>query len=164
MARLFLAVWPPEGVVEELLALHRKDRRGVRFLPPDRWHVTLRFLGEADPADVADAMGDIADAATARLGPAVDIVGGRVLAVPVAGLDDLAATVTRRTRDLGQRPSRRRFHGHLTIARIKPSADLPPTVGALVEASFAVTEVALVQSRLEPSGARYDTLETWTVG
>jgi 2'-5' RNA ligase len=34
----------------------------------------------------------------------------------------------------------------------------------MVEASFAVTEVALVQSRLEPSGARYDTLETWTVG
>jgi 2'-5' RNA ligase len=93
MARLFIAVWPPEDVVADLLALHRKDRRGVRFLPPDRWHVTLRFLGEADPADVADAMGDVADPATARLGPAVDIVGGRVLAVPVAGLHLMAGAL-----------------------------------------------------------------------
>jgi 2'-5' RNA ligase len=164
MARLFLAVWPPDHVVDALRALRRKDRRGVRFIPPDRWHVTLRFLGDALADDVAAAMDDVPAAATARLGPAVDVVGERVLAIPVVGLDDLAETVTRRTRDLGERPPRRRFRGHLTIARIKPYADLAPTIGALVEAAFEVKEVALVQSRLEPDGARYETLETWTVG
>ena len=49
MARLFVAVWPPDEVVAELMALGRKDRRGVRFVHPERWHVTLRFLGECDP-------------------------------------------------------------------------------------------------------------------
>ena len=52
MARLFIAVWPPEDVVSELTSLQRKDQRGVRFVPPDNWHITLRFLGDADPDQV----------------------------------------------------------------------------------------------------------------
>ena len=47
--RLFVAVWPPEEVVAELTALPRKDGRGVRFVAPENWHVTLRFLGQAIP-------------------------------------------------------------------------------------------------------------------
>jgi 2'-5' RNA ligase len=161
-ARLFLAVWPPEVVVEELMALRRKDQRGVRFVPPDRWHVTLRFLGDASIGAVEAAM-DAADlpAATARLGPAVDVLGERALVVPVAGLDELAARVTAATRDVGDPPPRRRFHGHLTIARIKRDARMPPALGAMVDGSFRVDEVALVRSRLDPDGARYDTIATW---
>ena len=41
----------------ELTALPRKDLRGVRFVRPESWHVTLRFLGETHPdavlADIA---------------------------------------------------------------------------------------------------------------
>ena len=54
MSRLFVAVWPPDEVLEELRALPRKDERGVRFVHPDSWHITLRFLGDADP-DQAEA-------------------------------------------------------------------------------------------------------------
>ena len=56
MARLFVAVWPPEAVAAELTALHRKDQRGVRFVRPENWHITLRFLGDADPDEVIDAL------------------------------------------------------------------------------------------------------------
>ena len=164
MARLFLAVWPPDHVVDELRALRRKDRRGVRFIPPDRWHVTLRFLGDALADDVAAAMDDVPAAATA---PARAGGGRRRRASP----RDPRRRPRRPRRDGHQahprpreRPPRRRFRGHLTIARIKPYADLAPTIGALVEAAFEVKEVALVRSRLEPDGARYETLETWTVG
>lgn len=160
MARLFVAVWPTDEVVETLTALHRKDQRGVRFVPPENWHVTLRFLGEADP-DVAAAALDGApfEPCVARLGPAVDVLAERALVVPVAGVDDLAAVATARTKHLGE-PPRKRFVGHLTIARVKPRFPMPRCLGDLVSAEFPVDAVALVQSRLHPDGARYETVHT----
>jgi RNA 2',3'-cyclic 3'-phosphodiesterase len=161
VARLFVAVWPTEEVVEELTALPRKDQRGVRFVPPENWHITLRFLGEADPDHVIDALDDVVlPRSVARVGPGVDVMFDRALVVPVEGLDALAAQVRDCTSTLGQ-PDRRRFVGHLTVARMKPHADMPRALGAFVQAEFEVTEVALVQSRLDPEGARYSTLHTW---
>ena len=162
MARLFVAVWPPEEVVAELISLRRKDQSGVRFVRPENWHVTLRFLGEADADEVGDALDDASPAPTrARLGPGVDVLSNRALVVPVHGLDDLAATVTRHTADIGK-PPRRRFTGHLTIARLKRDAAMPPALGSLVQAEFDVDEIALVRSTLSPDGPRYDTVATFT--
>ncbi len=164
MTRLFVAVWPPEEVVEELRALPRKDQRGVRFVPPDNWHVTLRFLGAADIDDAAAALDALhVPRATARLGPGIDVLGDRALVVPVHGLDDLAAAVTACTADLGERP-RARFVGHLTLARLKHHVPMPRALGMMVEAEFDVDEVALVESRLHPDGARYRTVATWPLG
>jgi len=159
--RLFVAVIPPDDVVAELMQLRRKDQRGVRFVPPERWHVTLRFLGEADPDEVADALAGVhLDPAVALVGPGVDLLGERALVVPVQGVDRLAMTVTERTAHLGE-PPRQRFTGHLTLARLKPGADLPPALGAFVRAEFDVDEVVLVSSRLDPDGARYDPITSW---
>jgi len=161
MTRLFVALWPPDEVREELRQLHRKDQRGVRFVPEDNWHVTLRFLGEADVDEVGAALDCTAfDAARARLGPAVDVLQERALVVPVGGVDELAAAVEEATGRIGQ-PARKRFHGHLTIARVKPHVPMPRVLGAMVQAEWDVAEVALVQSRLDPAGARYATLATW---
>ena len=89
MSRLFVAVWPAEDAVEELRALPRKDERGVRFVHPDSWHITLRFLGDTDP-DLVEAALDAAtfQPATVRLGPAVDVLNERALVVPADGLED----------------------------------------------------------------------------
>ncbi len=163
MARLFVAVWPSDEVAADLTQLHRKDQRGVRFVSPENWHITLRFLGEADP----DMVGDALDQATlpscvARLGPAVDVFNERALVVPVAGVDQLAAEVVAHTGQLGDRP-RKRFSGHLTLARLKPHASMPRALGALVHGEFAVEEIALVRSTLDPDGARYETIATWPI-
>ena len=164
MARLFIAVWPPDEVAAELSTLHRKDQRGVRFVRPENWHITLRFLGDTDPGDVIDALDGTAFApARAHLGPAVDVISERALVVPVDGLDALAERVTERTSRIGE-PPRKRFVGHLTLARVKSHVPMPRAIGALVSAEFEVEEIALVQSRLDPQGARYDTIETWPVG
>ncbi len=161
MTRLFVAVWPPEEVVADLTALPRKDQRGVRFVHPDNWHLTLRFLGDADPDAVAAALDGIEfDRTEVHLGPGVDLLGGRALVVPASGLDDVARAVTERTRGLGE-PPRKRFTGHLTLARLKPYAAMPHAMGAMFRATFALDEIALVQSRLHPDGARYDTFATW---
>jgi RNA 2',3'-cyclic 3'-phosphodiesterase len=166
MVRLFVAVWPPEDVVEHIRSLRRKDQRGIRFVPPENWHTTLRFLGEVNEREVAAALhefdrGELA-APVARLGPAVDVMGGRALVIPVRGLDELARSVERATKHLGE-PPRKRFVGHLTLARCARGARMPEVLGAPFADEFTVGEIALVESRLEPSGARYETIDTWPV-
>lgn len=164
-ARLFVAIWPTEEVNEELRALRRKDQRGVRFVAPENWHITLRFLGDAVVDDVIGALdGFSADPARATLGPAVDVLDQRALVVPVGGVDSLAADVVVRTRHIGSEPARARFRGHLTLARVKKSAPMPTALGARIDAAFDVTEIALVRSRLSAGGPRYETLQTWPVG
>jgi 2'-5' RNA ligase len=159
--RLFVAVWPSEDAVEELRALRRKDQRGVRFTTPEQWHVTLRFLGDADPDRVGAALDDaFLPECVARLGPGVDVKGERTVLVPVEGVDELAAEVARVTALIGE-PVRPQFLGHLTLARLARGATPPPIVGAYVAAEWPVHEVALVRSRLGPEGSRYDTLATW---
>lgn len=163
MPRLFLAVWPPDHVVEELRGLRRKDQRGVRFLDPDTWHVTLRFLGDCAIDGVVAALDGLDEpTAIARLGPGVDVLSGRSLVVPVSGLDDLAAAIARRTVAIGE-PPRRRFIGHLTLARLKPQVAPPPALGSFVDTTFVVDEIALVSSRLHPEGARYTIESTWAL-
>ena len=45
-SRLFVAVVPPDDVLEAVAALPRPVEPGVRWTRPDTWHVTLRFLGD----------------------------------------------------------------------------------------------------------------------
>lgn len=156
MMRLFVAVWPPDEVLDAVGSLRREGR--ARWTRREQWHVTLRFLGEADPAEATAALASLrAPAAEAVLGPAVRRLGRGVVQVPVAGLDDLAAAVTEATAGLGGEPEGRRFRGHLTLARV--DGKVPAGVlGQPISARFPVDEVCLVASHLGPGPARYETL------
>lgn len=165
MPRLFVAVWPPEDVLDRLAALERPEVKGLRWTRRDQWHVTLRFLGQVPDADpVRAALGDLSalPVASATLGPAVDRFGRHVLHVPVAGLDVLAARVLDVTAPLGRPPEDRSFVGHITLARVARNAkvDLRPFAGAGVTGSWTVRDVCLVESRLSPAGGRYVVLDT----
>lgn len=163
MARLFVAVWPPPAVVAQLDALPRPDEPGVRWVAPTQWHLTLRFLGEADP-DVADsALSNLRLPATeVTLGPAISRLGRSVVVVPAAGLDQLAAVVHEATATIGRPPDPRPFAGHLTLARLRHRAACG-VAGAPFRASFRVTEVALVESRRVDHDIRYRTLTRYLV-
>lgn len=162
MSRLFLAVWPPDEVVETLRALPRKDQRGVRFLPPESWHATLRFLGNESIEAVVAAMHTIElPPTTVRVGPAVDMLGTHSVIAPVHGLDGLASLVTAATKGLGDLEARSTYTGHITIARVKRGAIVRKVVGMACASTFDVDEVALVESRLRPTGSEYDTVATW---
>ena len=164
MARLFIAVWPPASVIEQLDALPRPDQPGVRWVPPSNWHITLRFLGEAEATDVqARLAGASVPAATAMFGPAVRRLGRSALVVPVAGLERLAVVVTAATADIGDPPGTRSFDGHLTLARLRPGSR-GDVAGAPIDAKCPVTEVVLVRSELSSDGATYHVVDRWSTG
>jgi 2'-5' RNA ligase len=155
VGRYFVAVRPPETVMDEIEALPRPERQGVRWTRRHQWHVTLAFLGDIDEGAVAAALGEV-DAPVTRvdLGPEVELIRDHVIVVPVSGLDDLADAVQAVVRPLAPDMSTRRFRGHLTLARCRSG---PPDgiVGRPVSTGFDVTEFALVSSELDPGGARH---------
>jgi len=162
--RLFVAVWPPTAVVARLAALERPPIEGVRWTAPDQWHVTLRFLGEVeDESPIVEALDRVSlPGATAVIGPSAVRLGHHILALPVTGLDDLAAVVEAVTADIGDPPDHRPFQGHLTLARSRRPVR-PGTLDGLVTAEVAgtwkVEVVTVVASRLSTGaaeGSRYD--------
>mgnify|MGYP000679834760 CR=1 FL=1 len=127
MPRLFLAVWPPEDTVSELMALRRKDQRGVRFVAPERWHVTLRFFGElAEP--VAEDLDSELEAATSHFKPfEVKLKGAGsfggvephalwIGAAENASLTQLAAACEKAARRVKLKPEPHKFTPHVTLA------------------------------------------------
>ena len=78
-------------------------------------------------------------------------------------LDELAAAIVNATDGLGTLAPRPAYNGHITVARVKRDAIVRKVVGMLCASSFKVIEVALVESRLHPTGSTYSTLESWPV-
>lgn len=167
--RLFVAVWPPAPCVALVEGIDRPADSGIRWEPPGLSHVTLRFLGRSDPAAVARALAQTRlPAATARVGPAVAMLGPSVVCAPVGGLNGLAAAVVDATRHLGEPPPDRPFVGHITIGRVPGQRRgdvvgdvVKDVVGQPVACTFDVTEVALVRSHVPSSDEpvrRYETL------
>ena len=164
MARLFLAVWPPSVIVERLTSVPRPEQPGVRWVPTENLHLTLRFLGEADPDAVGSALGDLdLPAAEVTLGPAISRLGRSIVVIPAAGLDRLAGVVSDATASIGRPPDPRPFAGHLTLARLKHRAACG-VAGTPFHATFDVTEVALVERTPAGRGVRYRTLSRYVVG
>ncbi len=149
-----------------MAGLPRPDEPSVRWTTAEQWHVTLSFLGEVAEGDVpavVEALSVVSRAqpsVRAVVGPLTSRLGQHALVAPVAGLDDLAQAVTQAKRDLGQPVEPRPFHGHLTLARGRGRRAVPLSLpGQPVSASWDVEEVALVRSRIDGKGARYETLE-----
>lgn len=163
--RLFVAVDLPVPVVHLVGMLPRPVREGLRWTTPWQWHVTLQFLGDVDDPDaVADALSGTpsrwhAGAVEAQLGPrTVWFRGGRVLYIPVTGLEALADTVHDATSRWGPHEGPA-FAGHLTLARFRGVDSGPADIaGTPIAARFEVPDVVLYASSLGPEGATYRAL------
>lgn len=176
--RSFVAVWPDPPVLEAVAAFERPDLPGGRWTTVDQWHVTLRFLGEVAQADVAEVVDVLRSVAarhrpvTAVLGPVTGRFKERILHVPVAGLDELAADVIAATATMGDAPpDDRAFQGHLTLARVRPRqarlsppAVPPALVGCPLAGSWTVRELTLVASDRRPGGSAYSVVERVPLG
>jgi 2'-5' RNA ligase len=165
VTRLFVAVWPADHVIEHVRAIPRHGWEGVRWTPEANWHVTLQFLGDADPDAVTDAL-SAADlpAAIASVGSRPEVMARTSLVLPVTGVDGVARAVRRATGAIGLGVGDQQFRGHLTIGRSRGKRAIPPKRSAQGRdraVEFTVDEVALVASRLSAEGATYTTLDTF---
>jgi 2'-5' RNA ligase len=119
-SRLFVAVWPPPDVVallaDTVARLAPSAPDGLRWTRPEQWHATLAFLGTQDVEATVAAFRRInlpPGPVQAHVGPETGRFGSRIVHVPVAGLDGVAAAVRAALPGDGDRP----VSGHLTLAR-----------------------------------------------
>jgi 2'-5' RNA ligase len=165
VSRLFVAVWLPPPLTQQVRALDRPVRPGLRWTTDDQWHVTVRFLGQVESGrpliDRLDSVAGGTVPVTARLGPLPTTLGDRIWVLPVHGLDGLAAAVEEATAELVPPTSRRRFRGHLTLARARHPGSLVGLLSAEIGGAWTVDALTLVASHLHPDGARYEVIERW---
>lgn len=163
MSRLFVAALPDERAVEALRGLTTSGQPGVRPVPEEQWHVTLRFIGDADLDTTIDLLGHARlPAARAVLGPTIERLGSRQIVLPADGVDELAHAVREATAPVG-RHGELPFRGHLTLARTEPEVT-SRIEGVAFETAWVVTEIALVTSELRPTGAVHTTVATFPTG
>lgn len=135
MPRLFTALEVPPAVGAVLSSL-RGGLTGARWIDPENYHITLRFVGDVDER-MADRLADIL--ADVRSGPievaltALDAFGGDrprsifAAVAPSRALSELQAGHESAARRLGLPPETRKFVPHVTLARLK---DTPPEFAA----------------------------------
>lgn len=126
--RLFVAIALPE-TERQRLTLLGGGVPGARWLPAENLHLTLRFIGETDGHafhDIAAALQDIDAAAfdlrLAGVGHFGDKRRVRVLWAGVEANDSLRALQQRIEIALvraGLPPEGRKFHPHVTLARLR---------------------------------------------
>ena len=168
LLRLFIAApVPPLEAVEALAGQVSQRVPGAR-IPREGWHVTLRFLGEVDdPAPVERAMREALSRATAAPGRIVGVGAfpnarrANVLwaGVQARGLEGIAGRVTRATLDLGEKPEKRVFVPHVTLARLRAPRDVSAFLAPYAGVEFGQApfdEVALFASRPEVGGSVYE--------
>ena len=187
--RLFVAIDLPEYVRESLgrlqTDLRRHDLSSLRWTRPEGVHLTLKFLGETPATSLAAIEGALARAvreipsfrlALGAPGTFGGRRGPRVLWVDVEGelqpLLRLQAAVELELAAVGIAPEERKFSPHLTLARVPqpPRPGLAERVARALEAvaaprgEFEATELALMRSRLQPGGAVYSRVTTFSLG
>jgi 2'-5' RNA ligase len=131
-------------------------------IPPENWHLTLRFLGKVDAVglDTVTAALDQADLggsfrlSFAGLGAFPRPNRATVLWVGIdAGAEEITALAERveaALDDAGFMPEERPFHPHLTLARIRPHRDVRRLIASVptVPLRLDVEEVVLFESHL----------------
>jgi RNA 2',3'-cyclic 3'-phosphodiesterase len=177
--RLFVATGVPERHLEwlrEQTADLRSSLPGARWTEPAAQHLTLKFLGST-PGELLPKLGGVLEGTAARHAPAsvsLSVIGAfpsrrraRVLWMgvedPSGVLRELAADLDSSLRTLGYEPERRAYTPHLTLARFKSPISVPDStpIDGRAMSSFVVNHLTLWRSRLHPSGARYEVVETF---
>ena len=170
--RLIVAIQLPEAIKDTLTAMCG-GVDDARWREREQLHLTLRFIGDMDGAmarDIDDVLHQIAAPAFSLTLRGTGFFNERKLArVLWAGVEDDAALrhlhkkIQHGLTTIGLQPERRRYHPHVTLARL-PGLDPIEAEGYAARYSeyasppFTVDRFCLFSSHLSREGAIY-TLE-----
>jgi 2'-5' RNA ligase len=178
--RLFVAVEVSPAVreaVEAAVAAWREALPAARWVPPENWHVTVRFIGSVRGALVGWVEAAVAEAAAglAPFGLRLDAIGAfpslRRARVLWAGLDDRSGRANELARAMDAALAEklpapaRAFRPHLTVARCDPPLTLPGPFEStpVAPAGVRVDRVVLFESVAGGSSVRYEPLATFSL-
>jgi 2'-5' RNA ligase len=168
MPRLFTALEIPASVGQSL-AMMRGGLPGARWIDPENYHLTLRFIGDIDAAlarDIASLLGQVRRTAFDLRLDGLSSFGGRkpravvAAATQTAPLIELQAEHERLLQRLGLDPEGRKYTPHVTLARLRDSSSLQVAEylsarGHFRSSPFQVSRFVLFSSRSSVGGGPY---------
>jgi len=159
------------------------DRLGTvsvpgRAVPPDNWHITLRFLGNTEQVAYERYLAALDGSG---LGPGFDVGLGEMGAFPRPGgatvtwlavtdgrerLEELADQAEEAAQAAGFAPEDRPFRAHLTLSRVRPPEDVSRLVEEFppVDLRWPCRSIVVYRSQPGRGGVRYEPLETFPLG
>jgi 2'-5' RNA ligase len=179
--RTFLAVEVPAGLQQKAAAVVRAlgtGQEAIRWVDPQNIHVTVKFLGDVEDAEIyevcrvtAEAIADLQPFRVACRGVGAFPNPQRARTVWL-GIDDSAGNFEQLHRRVDDALARlryprevRRFQPHLTLGRVRhgkrPAADLTARIREQADVELGeidVDELTVFSSELTPDGPVYTAL------
>ncbi len=181
-ARLFTAVLPPQGLVEELdafLGPRRPAEARLRWTRPAGWHLTTAFMGDVPERNLDRLTEALGEAASRTPAFRIRLAGGGAFPWPLEtkvlwlGLAEGASELTdlaERCRNAAVRAGvvvdGASFRPHLTLGRANRAIDSTRLVRVLDTFDgdgWVADELVLVQSHLADRGNRHEVLDRWVL-
>src|SRR3984893_17608395 len=168
MPRLFTGLEIPSDIAQHLAAL-RGGLPGARWIDPENYHLTLRFIGDVNDViahEVASLLGRVKRGAFEVQLEGLTSFGGRkpraVVATlaPAQALLDVQAEHERLMQRIGLEPEGRKYLPHVTLARLRDSssrqvADYLALRAPLRSPPFRISRFVLFSSRTSAGGGPY---------
>jgi len=185
--RAFLAIDPPEDILQAMSRVQEKLRREIggriSWTKPHGQHLTLKFFGDISTQDVKNICSAVQNRVVSE--PSLNLKIEKLGVFPgarrplviwcgvtgdVEKLSGLQKQLDSDFAGIGFPNENRLFRAHLTLGRIKDSRGISGISEALTKYSeftageFNCTELILFQSRLSPQGAIYTKLAEFALG
>ncbi len=170
MPRLFTGIEVPSEVGEELRLL-TGGLEGARWIDPENYHITLRFIGDIDDVTASDVANLLAQTSGGSFSLRLSSVGhfGPVTKTRalwagvqhVQELIDLHARQERMCQMAGLAPEGRKFTPHVTLARMRGTPNSLDVESYLARnsgfksSSFEVTRFVLFSAKPSTGGGPY---------
>lgn len=168
MPRLFTGIEIPAQIAQGL-AMLRGGLPGARWVDPENYHMTLRFIGDVDGhvgRDIMQMLGSVRRPPFEIVLDRLDQFGGRKPRAVFAGasynsaLIELQAEHERLLQRIGLPPESRKFAPHVTLARLRESsahqvADYLSSRAPFRSPPFPITRFVLFSSRASTGGGPY---------
>lgn len=168
MPRLFIGLEIPDEV-GQTLSLLRGGLPGARWIDPENYHLTLRFIGDIDGGlahEIVSMLGRVNRRPFDIRLDGLSSFGGRkpraivASVAPSPNLLELQAELERLMQRVGLEPEGRKYTPHVTLARLRDSssrqvADYLAARGLFRSAAFRVERFVLFSSRASIGGGPY---------
>jgi len=178
--RTFLAVEIPRQIrkkINNFIEEEKSKGLPIKWVKFENLHITLKFLGEIDEnkkEEITPAIKELCkkyvrfNMNLQGLGCFPDPGNPRVLWIGVQPghelLIDIAGELEEKLSQFGFKMEKR-FHGHLTIGRIKKFCKVDDILARSFKSEiFSATAITLFKSSLTPQGPIYEALEKFNLG
>ncbi|MBI4548988.1 MAG: RNA 2',3'-cyclic phosphodiesterase [Ignavibacteriae bacterium] len=179
--RAFIAFETPYEIRDEIYALQsqlKNSQADVRWEFLEKFHVTIKFLGNVDEQALPDVISSIEtalgkytcfDVTYQGLGAFPNLRNPRVIWVSCVNADGILEKAKNELDDallpLGFEKEDRTFHPHITLGRVKSSKRLKNLTPMLEKLTFeprstTISEILVMKSVLKPEGSVYSILKS----